>query len=584
MHFPAAASQHHSSRRWPRKTWRAYTEEADTRDGSAHQVGARVRRLKVSLEHRFPELELRLVDPSQALREGARRRGDAAQKEAARTRYEYVREVMARVQTAAEQGDDSGRDGAAAQEGASPAAAVAPIVLSREHALHVLLARASNEIYAELTEGNARHVSVGATVVKLQVVRFVSAGSGGWKRPQWALFRTRGLAQGEAAVLAFKGTEHLSEWTVDAMAAARTVEDGTRMHGAISANLEHLGRLADLGECVRELLSKEALPLYLTGHSLGGAYAHCAAHLAQLPISDISGIVTFGAPLVIHPRPGAPKLDPSLFVSYVNGNDVVPRLLFDDPLSRRWVVETLRGLGVSDLREEQLPSFPPMGEYRALPSGEVSEPSALLRMIVGAVGSTLSSHVEDHSMSLYAEVLERLEQGSPLFGGSRDIPAPADPAPPERAADTFRSATEPAPDSTTVPPPSVAPAVSVSPPAAASAAPQAPSVPSAAPSQSPEPAPSAAPSEAAEPPASPLAAEGEAEGEAAGEAAEALAQLKLSELRQRLAAAGVDGAAVDEALDEAAETGSNAKQALIALLQTRSRPRASERPAALDLD
>lgn len=93
----------------------------------------------------------------------------------------------------------------------------------------------------------------------------------------------------------------------------------------------------------------------------------------------------------------------------------------------------------------------------------------------------------------------------------------------------------------------------------------------------------AAPSEAAEPPASPPAAE----GKAAGEAAEALAHLKLSELRQRLAASGVDGAAVDEALDEAAETGSNPKQALVALLQTRSRPRApppSERLAALDLD
>ncbi|EOD09430.1 hypothetical protein EMIHUDRAFT_197838 [Emiliania huxleyi CCMP1516] len=59
------------------------------------------------------------------------------------------------------------------------------------------------------------------------------------------------------------------------------------------------------------------------------------------------------------------------------------------------------------------------------------------------------------------------------------------------------------------------------------------------------------------------------EGEAAGEAAEALAHLKLSELRQRLAAAGVDGTAVDEALDEAAETGSNPKQALVALLQKR---------------
>jgi len=93
----------------------------------------------------------------------------------------------------------------------------------------------------------------------------------------------------------------------------------------------------------------------------------------------------------------------------------------------------------------------------------------------------------------------------------------------------------------------------------------------------------AAPSEDAEPPASPPAAE----GEAAGEAAEALAHLKLSELRQRLAASGVDGAAVDEALDEAAESGSNPKQALVALLQTRSRPRApppSERLAALDLD
>ena len=99
------------------------------------------------------------------------------------------------------------------------------------------------------------------------------------------------------------------------------------------------------------------------------------------------------------------------------------------------------------------------------------------------------------------------------------------------------------------------------------------------------PVPPAAPSQGEEKPngiAAPVV-----EGEAAGEAAEALAHLKLSELRQRLAAAGGDGTAVDEALDEAAETGSNPKQALVALLQTRSRPRApppSERLAALDLD
>ena len=110
--------------------------------------------------------------------------------------------------------------------------------------------------------------------------------------------------------------------------------------------------------------------------------------------------------------------------------------------------------------------------------------------------------------------------------------------------------------------------------------PDTPPVPPAAPSQGEEmPMGIAVPEEALAAPA--------AKGEAAGEAAEALAHLKLSELRQRLAAAGVDGAAVDEALDEAAEMGSNPKQALVALLQTRSRPRApppSERLAALDLD
>ena len=38
------------------------------------------------------------------------------------------------------------------------------------------------------------------------------------------------------------------------------------------------------GANLLQLLRKEgALPLYLTGHSLGGAYAHCAAHLAQPP-------------------------------------------------------------------------------------------------------------------------------------------------------------------------------------------------------------------------------------------------------------------------------------------------------------
>ena len=94
-------------------------------------------------------------------------------------------------------------------------------------------------------------------------------------------------------------------------------------------------------------------------------------------------------------------------MSYVHGNDIVPRLLYHDPPSRANLIEWLKSFHLvrtclPDLNEDQLPTFPPMGEYRALPQGKVCEPSSLLPC---RTDGPITSYIDDHSMLRYVETL-----------------------------------------------------------------------------------------------------------------------------------------------------------------------------------
>ena len=133
-------------------------------------------------------------------------------------------------------------------------------------------------------------------------------------------------------VLAFRGTEKkISDWLTDARCIP-TVDGKTRVHtgflDAFTKNVDAEGRTVE--ELVREILDRpEArdeqgtpLPLFITGHSLGGALALLATRLIA---SDVTGACyTFGAPRIGNYEYFRFIKTPIYRV--VNSSDVVPRV------------------------------------------------------------------------------------------------------------------------------------------------------------------------------------------------------------------------------------------------------------------
>lgn len=97
------------------------------------------------------------------------------------------------------------------------------------------------------------------------------------------------------AVLAFRGTVTLQEWEVDLNASLRTKTDfkGVRLHSGFWNAFA--GARTEIETAVAAHVPPD-LPLYLTGHSLGGALALIAA--AVLERDNLAACYTFGCPRV----------------------------------------------------------------------------------------------------------------------------------------------------------------------------------------------------------------------------------------------------------------------------------------------
>jgi hypothetical protein len=245
---------------------------------------------------------------------------------------------------------------------------------------------------------------------QVEVLEFASAGADMWKVPQWALFRTAHRADGDFVALVFKGTIAPTEWVVDFACTTTDVgrpHVGLKLHSGISANLRpHLETIQ--GVLRREEL--EGLPLYFAGHSLGGAYAMCSFYMMPSSISDrVRRVLGFGAPLVT----GAEHLGDlevvqkarTRFLIYVAGDDIVPRLLYKRNAER--IVELFKPKMSAQQfasASESLPSFEPVGEFRALPGADARQPSELLPIRPDA---PLNAHIDDHAcLESYAHRLD----------------------------------------------------------------------------------------------------------------------------------------------------------------------------------
>ena len=178
---------------------------------------------------------------------------------------------------------------------------------------------------------SGRRLSLNAFSGILQRSGFSLLGTINVKETQGFICKREAAGEAPYLVLAFRGTEKkISDWLTDADCFA-TVEGESKIHtGFLDAFTKHKdseGRTARM--VVEEILSGadaktdgQPLPLFITGHSLGGALALLATKLVA---PDVTGACyTFGAPRLANYEYF--RLVKTPVYRVVNSSDVVPRV------------------------------------------------------------------------------------------------------------------------------------------------------------------------------------------------------------------------------------------------------------------
>ncbi len=134
---------------------------------------------------------------------------------------------------------------------------------------------------------------------------------------------------GRAIVIAFRGTEKFKDWLTNAGIDFKDTSHGL-VHKGFDRALESVWKqiTTTLGD-----IQQYGQPLWITGHSLGGALAVLAAARLALDIDtsiykSINGLYTFGQPRVGN-RVFVKALDEEIkprYFRFVNDNDIVPRV------------------------------------------------------------------------------------------------------------------------------------------------------------------------------------------------------------------------------------------------------------------
>lgn len=134
---------------------------------------------------------------------------------------------------------------------------------------------------------------------------------------------------GSAVVMAFRGTEKFKDWLTNAGIEFRNTPHG-RVHKGFDKALDSVW--SQITKAL-EKAHQYGQPLWITGHSLGGALAVLAAARLALDIDQsiyksINGLYTFGQPRV-GDRAFMNALDDEIkprYFRFVNDNDIVPRV------------------------------------------------------------------------------------------------------------------------------------------------------------------------------------------------------------------------------------------------------------------
>lgn len=139
---------------------------------------------------------------------------------------------------------------------------------------------------------------------------------------------TQAIAVGddEKIIIAFRGTENLDDWKTN-INLAKAVWKVGMVHAGFYHSIQSVWPTAIAR---LESLRTKNQPIWLTGHSLGGALATlaCATIDNELPDYEIAGIYTFGQPRVgdgIFTK-FCDERTKERFFRVVNNNDIVPRI------------------------------------------------------------------------------------------------------------------------------------------------------------------------------------------------------------------------------------------------------------------
>lgn len=241
----------------------------------------------------------------------------------------------------------------------------------------------------------------------------------------------------DVTVVVFRGTNfnEISDWIANLGRSATDTPHGQVHKGFYAAYQSMKPQVAAI---LRERNTKH---LWITGHSLGGALAlMCAYDLEEVEQRQLSGLITFGQPMVAH-QEFADYIDKALigrYARFVNRDDIVPKVppshvacgslvWFTDTGVKRSKVKrfTFGDSKTSDTKStngnanEEEAEIRPLSEteFAALQAKLKAENAETERLPEGTpvirYQSGSSSLIDDHSMDLYLDKIRSLLGISP---------------------------------------------------------------------------------------------------------------------------------------------------------------------------
>lgn len=209
-------------------------------------------------------------------------------------------------------------------------------------------------------------------------------------------------------IVAFRGTEMLPEdWLTDAK--AQFLRDPWGIGDeTVAVHSGFYGALDLVWEDLQLELAETKTPVWLTGHSLGGALALlCAYRLHLKPNTPtIGGVYTFGQPRIGNAAliaRCAPELSQRVF-RYVNGSDVVPLVPPSTPLEYEHF-GSVRYFDSAGYMHRKRTLWERVSEQLIPGFREIAEGTADWSQVAQR---HLKQRIADHAMARYLERVERL--------------------------------------------------------------------------------------------------------------------------------------------------------------------------------